>query len=154
MTYQPPPPPPPPPSRRRWPWLTAIPALLAAIGLSAVVLADGDDGPPTAVNDNGDEMTRLAAAGHDCTEASTPHVRVLDYGSGLSIQGEGNESDGVDVEVIACILFELDVPDIIVTRIDQTRALDGMQDASWDGIAATWTYHPDNGLQMILSEEE
>jgi hypothetical protein len=26
----------------------------------------------------------------------------------------------------------------------------GVQDAEWDGISISWTYHPDNGLDTIF----
>lgn len=29
----------------------------------------------------------------------------------------------------------------------------GMQAGSWDGISASWTYHPRNGLDIILELE-
>ncbi|WP_269142641.1 hypothetical protein [Georgenia yuyongxinii] len=31
-----------------------------------------------------------------------------------------------------------------------TRALDGRQTAEWDGVVATWSFHPDDGLDVIL----
>ncbi|WP_225498444.1 hypothetical protein [Arthrobacter sp. M4] len=55
---------------------------------------------------------------------------------------------------IACILKAVNVPDSVVSQMDSTRALDGMQRASWDKISASWTYHPDNGFRVILSESK
>jgi hypothetical protein len=37
-----------------------------------------------------------------------------------------------------------------IDRIERTRALDGTQEAESDGVTATWTYHPDAGLSLIL----
>jgi hypothetical protein len=34
--------------------------------------------------------------------------------------------------------------------MEKTRALDGRQTASWSFIEASWTYHPDNGLDVII----
>ena len=42
--------------------------------------------------------------------------------------------------------------DGLVKTFGATRALDGRQQASWDGFEASWTYHPDNGLTLILRE--
>jgi hypothetical protein len=36
--------------------------------------------------------------------------------------------------------------------MQNTRALDGMQDASWDNYKATWSFHPDNGFDLIITE--
>ncbi|WP_454698240.1 hypothetical protein [Arthrobacter humicola] len=55
---------------------------------------------------------------------------------------------------MACVLTAVAVPDSVVSQIDATRALDGMQKASWDKMSATWTYHPDHGLKIILAESK
>jgi hypothetical protein len=34
-----------------------------------------------------------------------------------------------------------------------TRALDGMREANFRGIHASWTYHPDNGFNLGLEDE-
>lgn len=53
-----------------------------------------------------------------------------------------------------CILNELDVPDSVLAQIGATRALDGMQRAEWGTVKATWTYHPDDGLDLILTSTD
>ena len=42
-------------------------------------------------------------------------------------------------------------PDAVVSQMDSTTSLQGRQTASWDGTDASWTYHPDNGLDLILT---
>ena len=32
------------------------------------------------------------------------------------------------------------------------RALDGQQTDEWDGISARWTYHPEDGLHLVLRD--
>jgi len=39
----------------------------------------------------------------------------------------------------------------VISRMSATRALDGMQDGQWEGISASWTYHPDDGLNITLT---
>jgi hypothetical protein len=39
-----------------------------------------------------------------------------------------------------------------VTEIDNTRALDGMQRDSWRKFKASWTYHPDDGLNIVIHQ--
>lgn len=51
---------------------------------------------------------------------------------------------------MACVLFELKIPDSVVSRIDSTRALDGRQDAKWENYSASWGYHPDSGLDIVV----
>jgi hypothetical protein len=38
--------------------------------------------------------------------------------------------------------------------MDNTRALDGMQTASWGNYEASWTYHPDEGLDVVVTEAD
>jgi hypothetical protein len=38
-----------------------------------------------------------------------------------------------------------------MAHMTSTRALDGRQTASWDGIDAAWSYHPDSGMNMTVS---
>ncbi len=90
-------------------------------------------------------------------------VEVVDDGAGLLIDGEsdsqsfrhesGDEPEAASIEDIACLLSKLDTPDTVASRMDSTRALDGTQTATWDGNTATWTYHPDNGLDIVISRD-
>lgn len=41
----------------------------------------------------------------------------------------------------------------MLSEIGQTRALDGRQKASWGKVEASWSYHPDRGLDMTLTEK-
>ncbi|WP_438853900.1 hypothetical protein [Agromyces sp. M3QZ16-3] len=85
-----------------------------------------------------------------CDVESDPWITVGDEGRSLSMQSEGTESDGAAIEDIACVLIELETPDSVISRLDSTRALDGRQDAEWDDLAASWGYHPDNGLDIVI----
>jgi hypothetical protein len=77
---------------------------------------------------------------------------VADEGHTIAFDTEGEEdSSGDAIEDVACVLAGLDIPASVVERIDNTRALDGMQDAEWDGYSAQWNYHPDNGMWMIVT---
>lgn len=68
----------------------------------------------------------------------------------LELKTRGEYSDGVTFEKIGCALDYLDAPSSVRSKMNSTRALDGMQTASWSGYLATWTYHPDNGMKLIL----
>ncbi|PPG51986.1 hypothetical protein C5C24_05770 [Rathayibacter sp. AY2B3] len=140
------------PQRRRaapsLPWL--LPVLTAAGGLVIGVLlglwvlpaigsAVGSVGP-----------TAIESALETCDVSPGGYFALGDDGTSLSMQTEGAESPGADLADVACVLSEVDVPDSVLTRIDSTRALDGRQEASWDDLDASWGYHPDNGLDLVL----
>jgi hypothetical protein len=84
------------------------------------------------------------------------HVKanLADAGKTISFDTAGEEDYGVgdDIEDIACVLLALRAPTFIVTEIDNTRALDGMQRDSWRRFKASWTYHPDDGLNIVIHE--
>lgn len=86
----------------------------------------------------------LVAAVDECKSSASPYVTV-DEG-GLVMEGLGDESSGVSVSAIVCILEELDIPDTVLTRISNTNSTMGLVDGSWGDYDATWSYHPDNGL--------
>jgi hypothetical protein len=87
-----------------------------------------------------------------CDLALASGAVVGDDGATLTLDGKGaEESTGLDITQIACVLFALKTPDAVVAQIDGTRSLDGRQSATWGDVSASWTYHPDNGLDMILT---
>jgi hypothetical protein len=77
---------------------------------------------------------------------------VGDDGSSLELDMEGDDLGSGDLTYteVACVLNDLDVPDSVVSKMDSTRSLDGRVTEDWNGIEATWTYHPDDGLDVIL----
>lgn len=112
--------------------------ILAALAAALVFLA-------TACGAAGD--TRFS----DAVEELGSGAELLDDGQGLYLNGLGNESLGMPIESIIAYLDYLEAPDSVLMKMGNTRALDGTQTASWDNIVATWTYHPDEGLDIILT---
>jgi len=45
----------------------------------------------------------------------------------------------------------LELPDSIISRMESTRAIDGMQSYSGNGVEVSWTYSPSNGLEVQYS---
>ena len=74
----------------------------------------------------------------------------MDKGKSLNLRTTGEESEGADFLTVGCVLTELNAPDSLTTRLGSTRALDGTQTGEWAGFTASWTYHPDNGLNIIV----
>jgi hypothetical protein len=44
----------------------------------------------------------------------------------------------------------LTIPQAVREHMSQTRALDGRQTDSWEGFSASWSYHPDSGINLIV----
>ncbi|WP_341935300.1 hypothetical protein MRBLWO14_000945 [Microbacterium sp. LWO14-1.2] len=91
------------------------------------------------------------AAIEDCNLEGSAYIRVGDDGDTLLIDTQGDDSPGARFTDTACVLVALGVPDSTVARMDSTRAMDGVQSDEFDGIKAQWSYHPDNGLDLILT---
>ncbi len=83
------------------------------------------------------------------------HLRahVADGGKTIALDTEGEEDvSGDTIEDVACVLLVLKAPSYVVSEIDNTRALDGMQRDHWRNFKASWTYHPDDGLSIVIHE--
>ncbi len=88
----------------------------------------------------------VSACGVDGTEG----VQVGDEGRSISISTEGAESSGAPYAALVCVLDELEVSDSIVSRMDSTRALDGNLSGEWGDFSASWGYHPDSGMNVVI----
>ena len=134
--------------------------LCLGLGLGIVmgqVAASGDaasTAAPDAVAsdiDAADATTQpIADAVSACDASVFLGIDVLDDGHSLQLQTSGKESIGAPFETVLCVLEELDIPESVVSRMESTRALDGRQDAAWSNYSATWGYHPDDGLDVIV----
>lgn len=78
------------------------------------------------------------------------YIYIADDGDSLLMDGEGDESLGAYSEDIWCVLSALNVPESAVAKMEKTSSLMGVVTDSWDGINAEWTYHPDNGFDIVL----
>lgn len=90
----------------------------------------------------------LASAAHTCntgTLGDNDQTLVIDMAGDDPGSGTASAAD------LMCVLGELEAPQSVLAQMESTRALDGMQSATWSTYKATWTYHPANGLDMILT---
>jgi hypothetical protein len=69
------------------------------------------------------------------------------------MEGE-TDFGGLDYTDVQCVLDEVDMPSSVEYKMGQTTSLDGIEEASWDDIDASWTYHPDDGLDIFLEVGE
>lgn len=88
-----------------------------------------------------------------CGFENSIYARVGDNGASLTLDMKGEkDSAGLTYNQEFCVLDALNLPDSVSAKMGQTSALDGRQTADWDGIHASWGYHPDYGLDVILSK--
>ncbi|HEX6359666.1 hypothetical protein [Actinophytocola sp.] len=73
----------------------------------------------------------------------------------LVIDTSGDElaSGSASMEGLTCVLDELETPQSVISKMYATRALDGMQSGTWSNFEASWTYHPDAGLDLIITQQ-
>lgn len=93
----------------------------------------------------------LDAAGRACGD-----VAILDDdGRTLEFDMRGKElgTGTGSWEQLQCVLDELKAPRRVTASMDNTRSVDGRQDAEWDDLTAEWSYHPDDGLDVIFSRD-
>lgn len=118
-----------------------IPAALAA--LTIVGLAGCGGGAMT-----------IEKAAKACDSA----LVVDDDGRSITFDTKGEEDYGDDDSTplgsVDCMFTNLKVPDAIVERIEHTRALDGVQSADWDKYHASWSYHPDSGMFLVVETKK
>jgi len=60
-----------------------------------------------------------------------------------------NQDDDKSTTAIICMNMLLGAPDSLASKMSDTTAMAGAQDMSWDHYSARWTFHPDNGLDVI-----
>ena len=87
----------------------------------------------------------------DTCHASGSYVRLAADKSALTLQAENESGRGLSAPVFPCVLDELDAPASMRQRMLLTRAIDGTQEEQWGPYRATWTYHPDQGLNVVIS---
>jgi hypothetical protein len=92
----------------------------------------------------------IADAVESCGVSAEAGINVLDDGRSISMKTSGAESGGAEYADVVCVLDALKMPQSVVSRMGSTRALDGRQSGQWGGFSASWGYHPDNGLDIVV----
>ena len=123
--------------------------LIGGIGAVVILIAIGTSASTSA--------TKFQAAVDSCLSEGQDgydDIQVSDNGSAMYLDGSGEEDySSLDYVDQFCVLNALDIPEIIVTRMNATSSLMGVQTGDWDGITASWTYHPNNGLDISLTKK-
>jgi len=74
-------------------------------------------------------------------------------GTSVTFSGAGKYGD-YSLTGVNCVLRILRAPEATSVKIAQTRALDGRQEEHWGVWSASWTFHPDDGLNMVIEIDE
>ena len=118
-------------------------AAIAGCGSSANVSDDEPAGP---------KQTTIESAVGDCQLWKNMWVTVGDNGRTLVVDGEDDTGlGGLGYKKIACLLAGLEVSDATLARMENTTSLMGQQSARDGDLRVRWTYHPDNGLDMVIN---
>lgn len=88
---------------------------------------------------------------------SSAYATVASDGSYLSIDTNPDDKDDhfeyIAYMEIQSVLEALELPESVLNRMGQTRAMDGIQSYNTDDLEITWTYHPDKGLEVVFSKK-
>lgn len=83
-------------------------------------------------------------------------ITVADDSSYLMIDTNPYNYKGGDSSLIEAGLNHIEtlnkalgLPDWLYEEMLKTRALDGRQKESFDNVTVTWSYHPDQGMEVI-----
>jgi uncharacterized protein YceK len=71
----------------------------------------------------------------------------------MASAGIGSGEVALPMADVQCALSALDMPASISAKIEQTTSMMGMQTDTWDEIEVSWSYHPDNGFNVILVDK-
>jgi hypothetical protein len=88
-------------------------------------------------------------------DSSVAGISLLDGAQTLQFSYTGKYSayvaSAASYADVTCALNVMKAPSFVTSQIDTTRALDGLQKASWGKVSSFWTYHPDNGLNITFN---
>lgn len=124
-------------------WIEATGTAVAEAAQVHLCSADSGSSPDTFF------LSPLAHAKNECTagELADENTTLI-----IDVQGEDVGSGSLSFDALYCVLAELDTPSYVISQIESTRALDGMQSANWETYTAQWTYHPDQGLDITIHQ--
>lgn len=81
-------------------------------------------------------------------------VSVSDNGTTLSVDTMGEEDySGADYYDMVCIVNAVGTPSYIISNMDTTNSLMGRQFDEFDGIEVSWSFHPDNGANVVFHKK-
>jgi len=133
--------------RPLWVDLSILAAVAVVMGVAGFFVGRGSAGDDDAGGTLGGPSA-LQAAYDDCTAVDSDNTMSLADGGQSIIIDTGSKYG--DPSGMDCVLRELDTPQSVQAQIGSTTAMMGVQDADHDGLHYSWSYHPDNGVNMVI----
>jgi len=94
----------------------------------------------------------LKSAMKECDLSTNEDAVLGDHGYTLTFNGRGDDDvSGLTIDNEACLLNNLKAPSAVISHIDQTTSVDGRQSETWGSLTMSWSYHPDRGLDGVLT---
>lgn len=132
---------------------------LVSLGALAAVLVAGTNGGDdtvapaeisTASSPSSIPPSRLVA-GFDTCDADdvTEVVSLADGGSTILID---TRTEYGATQPVNCLFAVLGTSAAITSQVSATTSMMGVQEADEDGLSYKWSYHPDNGLNLIITD--
>jgi hypothetical protein len=119
----------------------------AGFTLGRATAAGGDAVGAVAAEADGD--LRLVAAADACERRDADGtMSLVDDGWSIVID---TRSEYGSTAGLHCVLRELGTPQSIEAQVGRTTAMMGVQDAEDDGLEYSWSYHPDDGVSMVIT---
>jgi hypothetical protein len=140
--------------RKRWTPLAVLAGTIITAGIIATVVLTTSSDDTEQRGPAGNEQILFAATAPLADAAATCTAGTLandDHTLVVDMAGEELGTGEATIDDVLCVLAELEAPQAILAQMESTRALDGMQSATWSTYEVTWNYHPDDGLDLIIT---
>ena len=153
---------------------TGLIVVATVLALAAVLLGGSLLNLRSDFNESRTELNRVrterdnlvsAEAERLARESALPDVLAIVEKTGSNVPGYRivGDSTYAEISITGVGLFDLkpllDAMNLlgfansVGSQIGNTRALDGTRDAKGDHVSATWTYHPDHGLDVVITRD-
>lgn len=121
--------------------------------LAGLLLAGcGSEGGPALLDQTSPVEEAHASCDETVTMAAGSADNVVLGDEGHSIVFTGTFPSEEDFTFLACVLTQLETSEAIVAQMDSTTAMMGRQTVEEEGFTYSWSYHPDNGINMTITD--
>jgi hypothetical protein len=132
--------------------VTAVAVVAGLAGCSAS--SEGSHGHPFGIGSQPDSA--LLEGAHTCHVADNMYIDYDKDTDTMYVDGADDAGmSGIKMGHLACLLVTgLDLPDPIISRMENTTSLMGEQEGHWGDYTVAWSYHPDNGLDISFEPSD
>jgi hypothetical protein len=129
---------------------------ILGVGVTGLVNGLADQADISAAADAASALSEILPSVVDVCAADREFAVVGDGGLSLTIDNKGEEDylGGLSYESMMCIFERLDAPTAAIAHMQQTTSMDGRQTESWDDLEVSWSYHPDRGMDSVITVAE